>query len=391
MSYMSDNGAVFTLDGVRLLISKLNNGALHKNAYKDEPDKEKVNTLIDAKRQFCYDFVSKIETEYVKQKQRLCVEANGCAAMGPVSELEAIETRHALERSLKRKAMEEEYETSARLKRKAKEEEYETDAMIRRKAMEAECELRRKDPLKKSQYELELAQTQLATEKVKREAAALAGVSAKAPQHAKAPRKPTEVPHRAEAVEACVNQPLAEACVNQPLAEAGDDNPQPPPTKAADNKPKKRRAYKPEWPRLPHPEVWKAMSYEEKLAARNLRDNAVKELRELGVVPKLKPTAISRAAAARTAYQNWLAAKKIFDDCTFDTTSPHKERLRRNMEAADAACLTAQKRVPRILDPKCTKYCERCHHQSIVCDEHRLKFDVCTQDPAEFYAKAGRC
>jgi hypothetical protein len=267
--------------------------------------------------------------------------------------IETMEAKHTLKRALKRKAMEEEYETAD---------------MLRRKALED-------DPLKKSQYELELAQTLLATEKVNRELAALTAKPAKA---AKAPRKA---------------RPLAEACIDKPpLADAaeavdkppiGDKLQQPP---LADNKPK---AQKRTWPRLPHKSVWMNMSYEEKKAARWLHHSNLQELRELGVVPKLTDAVISRAAAVRKAHQDYLAAKKIFDECPLD--SADRERLMLSAAASNAACIAAGKRVPPILDPRRTEYCERCPgHSGGICWEHRLKFDARTEDPAEFYAKAGR-
>ena len=254
--------------------------------------------------------------------------------------------KHTLERAHKRKAMEEEYETADMLRRKAL-----TD-----------------DPLKKSQYDLELAQTLLATEKVKREAAALAAKAAKAP------RKALPLAEAAVIVPPLVDElPQAPPLVDKPLAKAGV------------NKPQKRTRP----PRLPPREVWEKMSYEEKLEARSLRDRSLRDLHKIGVVPMLTDAAISRAAAVRKAHQDYLNAKKIFDECPLDSVD--RERLNLNAAAADAACIAAGKRVPPILDPRSTKYCERCHgHSGGICWDHRLKFDARTQDPAEFYAKAGR-
>ena len=386
MAYMFNNGVVFTMDGVRLLISMLNQGALHKNAYKDEPDKEKVKSFIEARRQLCYDVFNTLESEYVKQKQLLCGEANGGAPlfnadqdgakdmMEPAGEIEAIEAKHALERSLKRKAMEDDYETAARLKRKAMVDDYDTEAMLRRKAMED-------DPLKKSKYELELAQTQLATEKVKREAAALAAKPAKA--HRKARRPPLAAafvnkPPQPPLAEACVDEPpLAASGVNKPLAASGVNKP---PAASGVDEPIARW-----WPRLPRASVWQTLSYEQKLEARRVHHMSVTALQELGVVPMLTAAAISRAAAARKAYQDYLAAKKLFDE------SPLVAAYADKAAAADAACRKAVKRVPPILDPRRTAYCDQCpRHGGGVCFNHRLDFDARTQDPAEIYASAGR-
>ena len=266
-------------------------------------------------------------------------------------------------------------EAKRALNRKAMVEEYETADMLRRMALED-------DPLKKSQYELELAQTQLATEKVKREAAALAAKAAKAPCKARplaeaAVTLVDKLPHAPLAEAAVIVPPLVDevpqALVDKPLAKAGV------------NKPQKRTRP----PRLPPREVWENMSYEEKKAARWQQASKLQELRELGVVPKLTDAAISRAAAARKAYQDYLAAKKIFDECPLD--SADRERLMLSAAAANTACLAAGKRVPPILDPRCTAYCERCPgHGGGVCKDHRLKFDARTEDPAEFYVKAGR-
>ena len=282
-------------------------------------------------------------------------------------------------------------EAKRALNRKAMVEEYETADMLRRKALED-------DPLKKSQYELELAQTLLATEKVKREAAALAAKAAKAPCKARPLAEAAAIvpplvdklpqPALAEAlVDKLPHAPLAEAAVIVPplVDELPPSLVDKPLAKAGVNKPQKRTRP----PRLPPREVWENMSYEEKKAARWLQASKLQELQELGVVPKLTDAAISRAAAARKAYQDYLAAKKIFDECPLD--SADSERLMLSAAAANTACLAAGKRVPPILDPRCTAYCERCPgHGGGVCKDHRLKFDARTEDPAEFYVKAGR-
>jgi NAD-dependent dihydropyrimidine dehydrogenase PreA subunit len=284
--------------------------------------------------------------------------------------IETMHAKHTLERAHKRKAMEEEYETAD---------------MLRRKALAD-------DPLKKSQYDLELAQTLLATEKVKREAAALASKAAKAPRKAQplaeaaviVPPLVDKLPQPAQAAlaEASVDEPppppLAEVPVDEPPQapiavdeppQAVDEPQQPPLAESGGGEAVKKRRK----PRL---------SYEELLEAHKLK----------GVVPMLTSTAVSCAADVRKAHQDYLAAKKIFDACPHgSTTWTHRERLKRNMLMADAACLAAQRRVPPILDPNCTDYCVECGRKARVCEEHRLKFDARTEDPAEFYAKAGRC
>jgi hypothetical protein len=107
MAYKLNSGVVFTMDGVRLLISILTQGALHKNAYKSEPDKKRVKSLIEAKRQHCYNIIDELEAEYNRQKKRpeggTSSDTGGSATFNDGSFQE--DANAARERSRKRKAM----------------------------------------------------------------------------------------------------------------------------------------------------------------------------------------------------------------------------------------------------------------------------------------------